>query len=74
MEACNAPAGLHLPCSAAHNLQLLCHATHSTAITLLRWRPLPLFQTIWARHSAKKHMPGDLLLNISRLSDPYHGT
>lgn len=74
MEACNAPAGLHLPCSAAHNLQLLCHATHSTAITLLRWRPLPLFQTIWARHSAKKHMPGDLLLNISRLSDPHHGT
>ena len=46
MEACNAPAGLLPPCSAAHNLQLLCHAPHSTAITLLRRRPLPLFQTI----------------------------
>ena len=76
MEACNAPAGLHPPCSAAQNLQLLCHAhLHSTAaITpMLRRPPLPLFQAIQAPHSVKKkHMLGrDLLLNISRLSDPH---
>ena len=67
MEACNAPAGLlHPPCSVAHNLQLLCHAPNSTAITLLRWKPLPHF-----RQSRLAIQPrsiyiclGDLLLNI----------